>query len=147
MKIPLARVVALAVCLAASLVSAIAAIPQNAQGSSSATDDESKIEGTWRGDSVCIQKGTSCHDEIAVYRISAIPGTHGHFMVSGGKVVDGREVAMGSGDFRYDSEKHTLTGELPRGVVTLKIDGDKIEGTYILPDKTVLRRITLKKSE
>ena len=147
MKIALARVVALAVCLAASLVSAIAVIPQNAQGSSSATDDESKIEGTWRGDSVCIQKGTSCHDEIAVYRISAIPGRHGHFMVSGGKVVDGREVAMGSGDFRYDSEKHTLTGELPRGVVTLKIDGDQIEGTYILPDKTVLRRITLKKSE
>lgn len=147
MKIALARVVALAVCLAASLVSAIAVIPQNAQGSSSATDDESKIEGTWRGDSACIQKGTSCHDEIAVYRISAIPGRHGHFMVSGGKVVEGREVAMGSGDFRYDSEKHTLTGELPRGVVTLKIDGDNIEGAYILPDKTVLRRITLKKSE
>ena len=147
MKIPIARVVALAVCLAASFVSAIATIPQNTQGNSSATDDESKIEGTWRGDSVCIQKGTSCHDEIAVYRIAAIPGRHGHFMVSGGKVVDGREVAMGSGDFRYDNEKHTLTGELPRGVVTLKVDGDKIEGTYILPDKTVLRRITLKKSE
>ena len=147
MKIPLARVVALAVCLAASLGSAIAAIPQNAQGNSSATDDESKIEGTWRGDSVCIQKGTSCHDEIAVYRIAAIPGRHGHFMVSGGKVVDGREVAMGSGDFRYDSEKHTLIGELPKGVVTLRIDGDQIEGTYILPDKTVLRRITLKKSK
>jgi len=146
-KIPYARVVALAFCLATSLLSAIAVIPESTPGNSSAIDDESKIEGTWRGDSVCIQKGTSCHDEIAVYRISAIPGKHGHFMVTGGKVVDGREVAMGSGDFRYDSEKRTLIGELPKGVVTLKIDGDKIEGTYTLPDKTVLRRITLKKSK
>jgi hypothetical protein len=147
MKIPTSCSVALAVCLAASLVSAIAAIAQNAPGNSSATDDESKIDGTWRGDSVCVEKGTSCHDEIAVYRISAIPGKHGHFMVTGGKVVGGKEVVMGSGDWRYDSQTHTLTGELPKGVITLKIDGNKIEGTYILPDKTVLRRITLKKSK
>jgi len=66
-------------------------------------------------------------------------------MVTGGKVVDGKEVVMGSGEWRYDSEKHTLTGDLPKGIITLKIDGDKIEGTFILPDKTVLRRITLKK--
>ena len=35
------------------------------------------------------------------------------------------------------------------GVITLslKADGDKLEGTFTLPDKTVLRRITLKKSE
>jgi hypothetical protein len=103
--------------------------------------------GTWRGDSVCVEKGTSCHDEIAVYRIAAIPGKRGYLMVTGAKVVNGTEIVMGSGEWRYDSEKHTLTGELPKGVITLKIDGDKIEGTFILPDKTVHRRITLKKSQ
>lgn len=147
MKIRSSCAVALAVYLGASHVSAIVTIAQNAPGNSSATDDESKIEGTWRGDSVCVEKGTSCHDEIAVYRIAAIPGKHGYLMVTGGKVVDGKEVVMGSGEWRYDSEKHTLTGELPKGVITLKIDGDKIEGTFILPDRTVLRRITLKKSK
>lgn len=147
MKIPSWCAVALAVCLAASFVSAIVAIPQNAPVNSSATDDESKIGGTWRGDSVCVEKGTSCHDEIAVYRIAAISGKRGYLMVTGGKVVDGKEIVMGSGEWRYDSEKHTLTAELPKGVITLKIEGDKIEGTFTLPDKTVLRRITLKKSK
>lgn len=145
-RIPFSWAGALAVCLAASLVSAIVANPQNAPVNSSAPDDESKTVGTWRGDSLCVEKGTSCHDEIAVYRIAAIPGKRGYLMVTGAKVVNGREIVMGSGEWRYDSENHTLTGELPKGVITLKINGGKIEGTFILPDKTVLRRITLKKS-
>jgi hypothetical protein len=147
MKISSCCTVILAVCLGASFVSAIVAIPQNAPVNSSAADDESKIGGTWRGDSVCVEKGTSCHDEIAVYRIVSIPGKRGYLVVTGGKVVEGKEIVMGSGEWRYDSEKHTLTGELPKGVITLKIEGDKIEGTFTLPDKTVLRRITLKKSK
>jgi hypothetical protein len=147
MRIPFSWGAGLAVCLAGSLVFAIVAIPQNAPVNASTTDDESKIAGTWRGDSVCVAKGTSCHDEIAVYRIAAIPGKRGYLSVTAGKVVDGKEIVMGSGEWRYDSGMHTLTVELPSGVITLKIDGDKIEGTFILADKTVLRRITLKKSD
>ena len=94
-----------------------------------------------------MEKGTACHDEVAVYRIAAIPGKPGYLLVTGGKVVDGKEIVMGSGEWRYDSAKHTLTGDLPRGVITIKADGDKLEGTFTLPDKTILRRITLKKSE
>ena len=147
MRIPFSWGAGLAFWLAGSLVFAIVAIPQNAPVNASATDDESKAAGTWRGDSVCVEKGTSCHDEIAVYRIAAIPGKRDYLTVTGGKVVDGKEIVIGSGEWRYDRGMHTLTVELPRGVITLKIDGDKIEGTFILPDKTVLRRITLKKSE
>jgi hypothetical protein len=147
MRTPISRTAVIAVCLAASLVCAIVANPQNDPLNSSGTDDESRIEGTWRGDSVCVEKGTSCHDEIAVYRIATIPGKRGYLMVTGGKVVDGKEIVMGSGERRYDGGKHTLSVELPRGIITLKIDGDKIEGIFTLPDKTVLRRITLKKSE
>jgi hypothetical protein len=54
---------------------------------------------------------------------------------------------MGTGEGRYDSGKRTISVELPRGVITLKADGEKLEGTFTLPDKTVLRRITLKKAE
>jgi hypothetical protein len=92
-----------------------------------------------------MEKGTACHDEIAVYRITAIAGKPGYLMVSGGKVVDGKEIVMGTGEGRYDSAKRTLSVELPRGVITLKAEGNKLEGTYVLPDKTVLRRISLKR--
>ena len=140
---PLLRIVAITVSLSASLLSAVVAIPQSA----SITSDESKLAGTLRGDSLCVEKGTACHDEVAVYRIAAIPGKRGYFTVTGGKVVDAKEIVMGSGEWRYDIAKHTLIGDLPRGVIVLKRDGDKLEGTFTLPDKTVLRRITLKKSE
>jgi hypothetical protein len=147
MRVPFFRATAIAVSLAASFVPAIVAIPQNAPANASGTDDESKIAGTWRGDSLCVEKGASCHDEIAVYRIAAIPGKRGYLLVTGGKVVNGKEIVMGSGEWRYDGVKHTLTVELPRGTITLKVDGDKLEGTFTLPDKSILRRITLKKSE
>ncbi len=133
-------------------------MPQNAEASERAGQapplqtpgsggEERKLAGTWRGDSLCVEKGTACHDELAVYRIAALPGKPGYLLVTGGKVVDGKEIVMGSGEWRYDSTKHTLTVELPRGFITLKADGDKLEGTFTLPDKTILRRITLKKSE
>jgi hypothetical protein len=35
---------------------------------------------------------------------------------------------MGAGEWRHDSAKHTLTVELPRGVIALKVDGEKLEG-------------------
>src|SRR5437762_1144970 len=147
MRMPFFRIFAITASIAASLVSVVVAIPQNTSASASITDDESKLGGTWRGESLCVQKGTACHDEVAVYRIAAIPGKRGYFTVTGGKVVDAKEIVMGSGEWRYDIAKHTLIGDLPRGVIVLKRDGDKLEGTFTLPDKTVLRRITLKKSE
>jgi hypothetical protein len=147
MKIPFYATALIAVCLAVPPLSATAPNPQNAPVISSDAGDESKIVGTWRGESVCVQKGTACHDEIAVYRIAAIPGERDRLMVTGGKVVGGKEIVMGSGEWLYDSGKRTLTADMPSGVITLKIAGDQIEGTFTLAGKTVLRRITLKKSE
>jgi hypothetical protein len=112
-----------------------------------AADEESGIAGIWRGDSICVQKNTACHDEIAVYRVSAIPGKHGYVYVSGGKMVDGEEVVMGSGEWRFEARTHTLSTELPLGDIVLVVNGDKMQGTFTLHDKTVLRRITLKKEQ
>jgi hypothetical protein len=147
MKIRILQASALLIALAAALVAGVFAMAQNAPANSSGSGAEAKLAGTWRGDSVCVEKGTACHDEIAVYRIAAIAGKPGYLLVSGGKVVDGKEIVMGTGEGRYDSAKRTLSVELPRGVITLKADGDKLEGTYVLPDKTVLRRISLKRAE
>jgi hypothetical protein len=158
MKTRFLRATALGISLAGALVPGVFAMAQNAPANSSGSGEERKLVGTWRGDSLCVEKGegdvksplqrsqnTACHDEVAVYRIAAIPGKPGTVMVSGGKVVDGKEIVMGTGEGRYDSAKRTLSVELPRGVITLKADGDKLEGTYVLPDKTVLRRISLKR--
>lgn len=147
MRIQFLRVVAIVLSVSVSFVPVAVAIPQNAPANASTAREERKLEGTWRGDSLCVEKGTACHDEVAVYRIAAIPGKRGFLMVTGGKVVDCKEIVIGSGEWRYDSGKRTLTGELPRGVITLKLDGDKLDGAFVLPDKTVLRRITLKKSD
>ena len=147
MKIRFFRAATLGISLAAALVPGVFAIPQNAPAKSANGGAEPKLEGTWRGDSLCVEKGTACRDEVAVYRIAAIAGKPGTLLVTGGKVVDGKEIVMGSGEWRYDSAKRTLSVELPRGVITLKADGDKLEGTFTLPDKSILRRITLKKAE
>jgi len=138
---------ALGIALAGVLVPEVLAMRQNSPANGSGDGDERKLAGIWRGDSLCLEKGSACHDEVAVYRITVVAGKPGYMMVSGGKVVDGKEIVMGTGEWRYDSGKHTLSVELPRGVITLKADGDKLEGAFILPDKTVLRRIALKKAE
>jgi len=145
MRIQLFKAVAPGIFLAAGLVPGVFAIAQNPPPSGSGSGEERKLAGTWRGESLCVEKGTACRDEVAVYRIAAIPGKPEYLMVSGGKVVDGKEIVMGTGEWRYDSAKHTMSVELPRGVITLKADGDKLEGTFTLADKTVLRRIRLKR--
>lgn len=147
MKTRFLRATALGISLAGALVPGVFAMPQNAGANSSRGGEEGKLAGTWRGESLCVEKGTACHDEVAVYRVAEIPGKPGYLMVSGGKVADGKEIVMGTGEWRYDSAKRTMSVELPRGVITLKVDGDKLEGTFTLPDKTILRRITLKKAE
>jgi len=146
-KIGFLQATALRISLGAALVPGVFAIAQNGPANSASGGAKQKLAGTWRGESLCAEKGTACHDEVAVYRITAIAGKPGTLLVSGGKVVDGKEIVMGTGEGRYDSAKHTLSVELPRGVITLKADGDKLEGTFTLPDKTILRRITLKKKE
>jgi hypothetical protein len=160
MRIRFFQAIAFGFSLAAVLVPGVFAMPQNPPANSASGSEERKLAGTWRGESLCVEKGdgdvkspiqnrgsqkTACHDEVAVYGIAAIPGKPGTRLVSGGKVVDGKEIVMGTGEGRYDTAKRTLRVELPRGVIMLKAEGDKLEGTFTLPDKTVFRRITLKR--
>ena len=112
-----------------------------------AGDDESSVAGVWRGNSICVPRNTACQDEVAVYRVSAIPGKHGSVYVSGGKAVDGKEVVMGSSEWRFDASTHTLSVQLSAGDIVLVANGNTMQGAFTLHDKTVLRHITLKRGE
>lgn len=116
------------------------------QGSSprSGEDDTaSRIAGVWRGNSVCMVKGSPCHDEVNVYRFSSVAGRTNSFSVTASKVVDGKEVVMGSGEWTYDPGNHLVKSKAPP--IRLTIVGDKMEGALSLADGTVYRRIYLKK--
>jgi hypothetical protein len=114
-------------------------------GALAATQDESKLLGDWRGDSTCVATGTACRDEKVVYHIAKIPGKPGSVSVSADKIVDGAAIDMGTLEFLYDPDKQTLVREQSQGVWLFTVDGNKMEGTLRGPDKTIFRRVTLKK--
>jgi len=111
----------------------------------SATQDESKLLGDWRGDSTCVATGTACRDEKVVYHIAKIPSKAGYVLVSADKIVNGAAINMGTLEFRYDPNKQALACEYTQGVWLFTVDGNKMEGTLTRPDKTVFRRVTLKR--
>jgi hypothetical protein len=58
-------------------------------------------------------------------------------------MVDGKEIAMGSGECKYDENAKMVESEKP--LIRLKIAGRKMEGTLNLADGTAYRRIYLEK--
>lgn len=104
------------------------------------------IAGVWRGNSTCVVKDSPCHDETNVYRISAVAAKPGLMTITGTKIVDGREIVMGSSsDWKYDARNRTL--DSANGAIHFAIDGNKMEGELRLPDGTLYRRIHLKRDE
>ena len=118
-------------------------LSQDALPKENAEEARSKIAGVWRGHSECAVKNSSCRDEINVYRFSKIAGRENAFSVTASKVVDGKEVVMGTSEWKYDEKKQVLECEKP--VIQLTFDGNKMEGALKLADGTVYRRIYLKK--
>ncbi len=106
---------------------------------------QSQITGTWRNNSECVLKNSPCRDEINVYRFSEVAGKPGWFSGIGSKLVNGKEISMGTLDWNYDAEKHILKSENSGAIFRLVVDGSGIEGSLTLADNTVYRRIHLKK--
>ena len=117
-------------------VLAIVAAPQLTQG---------QVAGVWRGESICGPDRAGCVDEKVVYYIGAIAVKAGVASIRADKIVNGQAVTMGTGEWTYDAQHHTLIWETPHQTWLLKIDGDTIEGTLTLADGTVVRRMTLKR--
>jgi hypothetical protein len=131
--------------LAFLTVSCSVSLGQRAGTRARGEDVDSRIVGTWRGNSVCLVKGSACHDEENVYRFSTLTGRSGTFSVTASKVVGGREIVMGRGDWTYDAQKHLLECKTPD--VRMVVDGARMEGDLRLPDGTAYRRISLKKED
>ena len=103
----------------------------------------SQVAGVWRGNSVCAVENSPCHDEVNVYRFSEVAGKPGVFSVTGSKIVDGKEIVMGTAEWKYDAETHTLEADISGGRFRFVVDGDKMDGTLSLRDNTVYRRVHL----
>ena len=104
---------------------------------------ESQVAGVWRGNSVCAVADSPCRDEVNVYRFSEVAGKPGLFSVTGSKIVDGKEVVMGTAEWKYDAETHTLAADTSGGVFRYVVKGDRMDGTLSLRDNTVYRRVHL----
>jgi len=103
--------------------------------------------GTWRGLSKCLVKPSPCRDEDSLYRISAAAEPQGQVNLSANKVVDGKEVKMGSSECAYDPASHSIKCPLSNGSsMHLEVNGSAMTGKMILGDGTVWREITLRKA-
>ena len=129
------------------LMTAPLGLPQSQSTKTAADIVRTQIEGTWRGNSTCMVKGSPCHDEINVYRFAEIPGKPDRASVTASKVVDGKEIVMGTSEWKYDPEKKILEWLGPHGTFRLALQDDKMEGTLSDKDGGVYRRISLKKEK
>jgi hypothetical protein len=108
--------------------------------------DAPQIAGIWRGNAVCAVPNSPCRSEVNVYRFSEMPGQPNRFLCTGSKIVDGKEIVMGSGEWTYDSSMHLLQTVTATPMIRLTLDHDSLDGALTLPDGTIYRRIHLKKS-
>jgi hypothetical protein len=108
--------------------------------------DDSRLVGDWRGQSICVVRESACHDEDSLYQVTKLPQKPGWFSMKLDKVVDGKPVTMGTMECAYDSAKQALTCDFPRGVMRFIVNANKMEGTMTLPDGTLWRKLSLKKS-
>ncbi len=114
----------------------------------------SDLIGNWSGESICVNKDKfpACRDEQVVYRIVQSSGKSNMLTVTADKIVNGKPETMGVLEFVYDAQKQTLSSEFTRnnwhGIWELALKGDLMEGTLAtLPDKTIVRRIKVKKDK
>ena len=103
--------------------------------------------GDWRGDSICQVRPSACHDEDSLYHVTKIAGKPGQFSLQADKIVDGKPETMGTSECTYDAVKQTLECPLGRATVKFTVTDKTMDGVMLQPDKTVWRKITLKKVE
>jgi hypothetical protein len=131
--------------LAATTVIAVLIVAQVWDGKAQNASAQTQITGTWRGNSECVVKNSACHDETNVYRFSEIAARPGWFSGTGSKMVNGKEISMGTLYWQYDAKSQILKSENPNGAFRFVVDHEKMEGALLLPDATVYRRIHLAK--
>ena len=140
----LARLLLLALAIAA--LNSFAAAQGDARPTQQVPADDSTVLGDWRGESVCVVRDSACRNEDSLYHVTRLAGKPGWFSMKLDKIVDGKQVTMGTTECSYDSAKRALTCEFPRGVFRFTIQANKMTGTMNLTDGTLWRKIGLNKS-
>jgi hypothetical protein len=105
--------------------------------------------GLWTGDSTCTAVRPACNNEKAAYHIARGDRPDSISMTMN-KIVDGKEVEMGTLVYTVDAAKHTLRADndqsAVRSVWEFTWSGSEMRGTAKqLPSGDVIRNITLKK--
>ena len=127
---------------------ALSAILQHFAGYAQQTTSD-KIEGIWKGTSLCQVKPSACHDENVVYHISKKSANV--YTIQANKIVNGAEEDMGTfNSVVYDETKQTLTFTMKdrqqrSNVWLFKLDGMQMHGT-LTQETTLFRIVELKKS-
>ena len=118
------------------------------------SSDISMLVGNWVGESICAdkQKFPGCNDEQVIYRVVKSADKANTVTITMDKLVNNKPDTMGVEDFVFDAQKRMLTTEYKNSRVHLIIEfavkGDLMEGTVTaLPDKSLVRRIKLKKEK
>jgi len=127
----------------------LSAILQHLSGYAQQTAAD-KIEGIWKGTSLCQVKPSACHDENVVYHISKKSATV--YTIQASKIVNGAEEDMGTFDsVVYDKTRQTLRFTMKdqqgrNSVWLFRLDGMQMHGTLTMNENTLFRIIELKKS-
>ena len=107
----------------------------------------SLVTGTWRGTSECVQSDSPCHNEVNVYRFSEIAGQPNRFTGTGSKIVDGKEIEMGTLEWTFNPEYHALETEISGNTFRLILMGNRMEGTLKTANIIIYRRIHLQRAD
>ncbi|HEX4823746.1 MAG TPA: dipeptidase [Candidatus Polarisedimenticolaceae bacterium] len=112
--------------------------------------DPPPFAGVWRGVSTCVKDDVhpACKDETVVYRIAAKDAVHAS--MDAFKIVDGKELLMGSIDFAYDAAKDAWVGDFQNETVHIRwsyrVRGDEMLGTLVdLPSNHLSRQAFAKR--
>ena len=105
----------------------------------------SKVEGVWRGTSLCLVQPSACHDETVVYHIARMNSADS-VSIDANKIVDGREENMGTLTCHFAAPSAQLTCKFPRGVWLFTVRGDSLIGELKLPDNTKFRDVRAARS-
>ena len=118
------------------------------QANQKPASDESLLAGDWRGDSICVVRESACHDEDSLYHFAKVAGKPGVYSLKADKIVDGQAVTMGTSDCSYEAKAQTLECPIPgRAILRFTWEGTEMRGTMTLTDKTLWRKLALKKVE
>jgi hypothetical protein len=115
----------------------------------SAADPRDPLLGRWQGTSICTKARSACRDEVVVYHVTRGPQAD-MVIVDAKKIVDGKELDMGTLDFHVDFAKHTMTAHFDNGRVasrwTFTWTPTEMKGTAVLlPSEEVGRNVSLRR--